>query len=126
MCGHAIESTTSIFLSSTLAMLIHQVRRKDLFCVTFCFILSLIQFDFPVTIFNDAVDETLIFLICMLLYYKVRLICTQTEFCCSNYSPYLILHSNTAFDGRLILEGLSLRSHHSGIPLFSSFTLLSA
>ena len=29
--------------------------------------------DSPVTIFNDAVDETLVFLSCMLLYYKVSL-----------------------------------------------------
>ena len=27
--------------------------------------------DTPVTIFNDCVDETLVFLVCMLLYYKV-------------------------------------------------------
>jgi hypothetical protein len=26
----------------------------------------------PIGIFNDAVDETLVFLVCMLLYYKVR------------------------------------------------------
>ena len=28
--------------------------------------------DTPVDIFNDAVDETLVFLICMLMYYKVK------------------------------------------------------
>lgn len=28
--------------------------------------------DSPISIFNDAVDETLVFLVCMLLYYKVR------------------------------------------------------
>lgn len=27
--------------------------------------------DTPIDIFNDAVDETLVFLLCMLLYYKV-------------------------------------------------------
>ena len=30
--------------------------------------------DTPVDIFNDAVDETLVLLICMILYYKVRIV----------------------------------------------------
>ena len=35
--------------------------------------------DTPIDIFNDAVDETLIFLVCMLMYYKV----SQAETCVS-------------------------------------------
>ena len=34
--------------------------------------------DTPIDIFNDAVDETLVFLICMLMYYKVSISDTRT------------------------------------------------